>query len=268
MRIKRIKGLPGENRAVILVWLFPALALISAGAALVSQYLAAQVFGWTSTVYRERREFALVEYISLSSADIPLEVYVWDGDKIILDYVGETGLVIDEGEFELKISRDEDFAFSLFSSDALNYKMRVWLPNVTYRDIKLVTASGDISADSVKTGILTATSRAGDINLYGVDGIIALNTRYGNISAEFTEFKYICGTETETGNISVLMPEDSGVKLDFLTDSGRFSSDFFLREYRNYQGDLYLSEGSSPVRFTVRTSTGNLDFCKVIEYIY
>ncbi|MCL2019685.1 MAG: DUF4097 domain-containing protein [Oscillospiraceae bacterium] len=263
----RIKGLSKGSRAVKLFWLFTALALFSGCAALITHLLAHELFGWSSTVHRERREIELSEQISISSADIPLSVYTHNGDKIIVEYKGETALIIEETDLELRIGREEDFALSLFSMDKLNYEMKVWLPEYSYKEIKLTTASGDIYAEKIRAELTAVTSRSGDVSLYGVEGLIAVNTRYGDVNAEFINFTDSCAIDVETGAVSVIMPTRFDVKLDFLTASGLFTSDFFRKEYYLHAGDLYLSTGVNSIRFTVRTVSGNLDFHKRDETV-
>ncbi|MCL2077151.1 MAG: DUF4097 domain-containing protein [Oscillospiraceae bacterium] len=267
MKRVNIKIRDGKSRAVMLLWLFILLSFIFGGAALVSQHLAVHTFGWTSTVYRERREIVSELYLSINSADIPLEVYTYDGAEIIIEYTGADALVIERDEYGLKIGRDEDFKLSLFSRDKLNYKMQVWLPDVNYREIRLMSASGDISARNVRADSLIVTSRLGDISLFAPEGITDAVTLRGSVYVEFIDFNAPFFIETDSGDVRIIMSENEshGVKLDFLTYRGRFTSDFFRREYDGHQGDLYLSTGENPIQFTVNTITGNLDFHKRTE---
>jgi hypothetical protein len=178
----KIKGLSKEDRAVKLMWLSALLALVCGLIALVSQHFAAELFGWSSTVYRERHELTPNRHITINSADIPLEVYTYDGDTVIVEYIGETPLIIIDDELELRISRVEDFTLSLFSLDRLNYKMQIWLPGdyfEHYDEIRLFSASGDIYAENIRTLSLTATSRNGNVTLVGIEGEIAVDTRFG-----------------------------------------------------------------------------------------
>jgi DUF4097 and DUF4098 domain-containing protein YvlB len=112
---------------------------------------------------------------------MPLDVRVHGGGRIIVEYIGETALLIDEDELELKISREEDFALSLFSRNKLSYKMTVYLPDIQYEEIKLSSASGDIFIENVRSHILSATSRSGNIKTDNVEAVLDLNTRFGII---------------------------------------------------------------------------------------
>jgi hypothetical protein len=265
--MRRIKGLSGGRPAVKLLWLFAALAIISGSIALLAQLFAEELFGWTPTVYRERREIDFARSISISSADIPLKVYSYSGDKIIVEYIGESALIIEEDELELKISRDENITLSLYNRAMLSYGMTVWLPAETYKELKLTSASGNIHARNIMAEFITINSRTGSINLYGTEGLIAVTTRYGDIRAEFINLTDACALDTERGNVEVVMPARLGVLLNFFTDTGSFTSDFFRRDYDNHKGDLYLSIGANPVRFTVRTGSGNLHFYKRDETV-
>jgi hypothetical protein len=270
IRFMHIKGLNKARAAVKLFWLFLSLAVIFGVLAVIMQLFAKPLFGWESTVHRELREIELlssIRSISINSADIPLEVYTYDGDKIIVEYIGESALIIDEDELELKISRVEDFMLSLYSIDILNYKMTVRLPAETYREIKLTTASGEITARNIHTELLSITSRTGNINLYAIEGLITASTRQGDVYAEFINFADVCSIETDSGSVTVLMPERIEVNLSFFTDTGRLTSDFFRREYHAHEGDLYLKTGVNPLRFTVRTGSADLHFHKRNEII-
>jgi hypothetical protein len=261
--MKRIKGLSKSSPAVKLFWLFAVLALLSGGAALLTQMFAGELFGWTPTVHRERREVAFTPSISINSTDIPLEVYTYDGEVIIVEYIGESALIIEEDEFELRIHRVEDFTISLFSTDILNYGMTVWLPKQSYKAIRLTTASGDIRAENIETELLSVTSRTGNISLCNIEGLLSVSSRYGDVWAEFVNLTDAAAIDTESGRVEIIMPARIDVRLDFLTDRGYFTSDFFRREYDSHQGDLFLSTGpagANLVRFTVRTSSGSLYF--------
>jgi hypothetical protein len=262
-----IKGLNKAGVPLKLFRLFVSLAAIFGFLALIMQLFAYELFGWSSTVYRERREIEAPQFISVNSADIPLRVYTHSGEKIIIEYIGETALIIDEGENELKISRVEDFTLSLYSTDILNYGMIVRLPAQIYREIKLTSASGDITAENIHAELLSASSRTGNINLRAVEGLIAVSTRQGDVCAEFINFTDACAIETDSGDIKITMPERNAVNLNFLTDAGRLTSDFFRREFNAHEGDLYLAAGENPIRFTVRTSSGNLEFMTRNEVI-
>lgn len=270
IKFMRIKGLNKAGTAVKLFWLSAILAVISGAMALITQFFAVEHFGWTSTVHRERREIEVPDWarISISSADMPLEVYVHSGDKIIVEYIGESELIIDGDELELRIRRVEDFVFSLFSRDLLNYGMIVRLPERVYREISLTTASGNIYAENIHSELIRVTSRTGNVHLHALEGLVTVSTRQGDINLEFINFTDACSIETESGDVSVLMPERIAVRLDFFTASGLFTSDFFRREYHEHEGDLYLSTGDNSNRFTVRTSSGNLDFHKRNEIIH
>ena len=267
IRFMHIKGLNKAGIPIKLLWLFISLTVIFGTLAIVTQLLAAELFGWESTVHRERREIESSLYISINSADIPLEVYTHDGDKIIIEYISETTLIVEEDELELKISRVEDFTLSLFSRDVLNYGMVVRLPQQTYREIKLSSASGDISVKNINAELLSITSRSGDISLRETEGLITVSTRQGGVYAEFLNFTDACAIETDSGSIKVLMPERAAVNLTFLTDTGRFTSDFFRSRYHCHEGDLYLASGANPLRFTVRTGSADLDFHKRDEIV-
>ena len=178
---RKIKSRTEGNKILRLFWIFTLSAVLSGSLAVVTHLYGETLFGWTATVHRERREIAVNDYISINSADMPLDVRVHGGGRIIVEYIGETALLIDEDELELKISREEDFALSLFSRNKLSYKMTVYLPDIQYEEIKLSSASGDIFIENVRSHILSATSRSGNIKTDNVEAVLDLNTRFGII---------------------------------------------------------------------------------------
>jgi len=243
---------------------------MSGSAAVITQFFAAELFNWQSTVYRERRIIEAADIVSIHSADMNLEIYSHSGSQIIIDYIGETALLTEKSDFEVRIGKDEDFSFSLFSLDRFNYNMRVGLPVREYKELRLTSASGNISAERVHAGQITVTSRSGNVTLFSVSGFIDINTRFGDVNTEFVSFADACRIDTETGSVTVVMPDVAGVDLSFFTQSGSFSSDFFgeaFLEAARFQEDLYLSSGVNHKMFTVRTNTGNLVFYKRIEFI-
>jgi len=187
--LRRIKSVPEEDRAVYLLWAFISLMLVSGGAAIIMQFIAQSTFGWKPTVHRERFEFDSVEYITISSSDIPLDVFTYDGDKIIVEYTGETAPHIRKDDFELSIHKEEVFAFSFFSGDVLNYGIQVFLPDRLYRDIKLSSAAGDITVHGIRATLLNINSRTGRVDVRVPDGFelrLSYITETGTLTSDFT----------------------------------------------------------------------------------
>jgi hypothetical protein len=249
-RFFRVRGLEKGRAAVKLFWVTAAFALACAVLAVITQFFAAELFKWSSSVHREHLELEPNRYLSINSADMKLEVYTHDGDKIIVDYIGETELLIEEDELELKISRVEDFALSLFSRDKFNYILRVGLPAgniIRFESIKLYSASGDISAERIRAGEFYVTSRSGNISLTSITADVTVNVR--------------------SSDVVILQPDWNGIALDFFTNSGVFCSDFFDEPYAAHEGDIHLQRGGEALLFAVHTDTGNLTFNETIIYI-
>ena len=183
----RVRRQRKEDRAVYFFWAAVSAAIICGGAAVILQVFAL-IGGWEPTVHRERLEFDFTQYISVSSADIPLEVFTYNGDKIIVEYAGETALIVQQDALELTIRRDEAAAFSFFSGDMLNYRLQVFLPDMLYRDIKLSSSAGTITAGNVRATLFNVNSR--------------------------------------TGAVNISVPESFEVRLSFITETGKMLSEF------------------------------------------
>lgn len=241
-----------------LLMLFAAAAAVSGMGALTIQFFAADLFGWESTVYREEYSLPFKSYLNINVTNIPLYIDIYDGDEIKISYKNETALLIEENEYSYTISQDADFAFSLFSLDFLDYSATILLPDRVYREVVITSASGNVEFLRAYARSLDITSRSGSITVTEAVGNMRLKTVYGNIDADFISFGENCLLESESGDITVKMPGDRLVWLEFLTENGSFTSDFFKNEYKNRRGDFFMANSESAKKLSVCTKSGNL----------
>lgn len=253
--IKKGINLPKAKKLLII---FTAAALISGSAAVLTQIAAVGIFGWKSTVYREEYSLPFKSYLNINVTNIPLYIDIHDGDEIIILYKNETALIIEENDYSCTISQDADFAFSLYSLDLLDYSLRIMLPDKVYREVTISSASGNVEFLKAYALSLNINSRSGDIAVTEAVGNMRLKNRYGNITADFIEYRENCFLESESGSVTVTMPRDRLIKLEFLTESGSFTSDFFKKEYKNRAGNFFTVNGENAKILSVTTSSGNL----------
>lgn len=254
----RFKGISRLSRPGMLFVLFAAAAVVSGTGAAVLQIFSAELFGWESTVYREEYSLPFKSYLNFNVTNIPVYFDIYDGDEIKILYSNETALLIEENEYSYTISQDADFAFSLYSLDFLDYSATVLLPDRVYREVTVTSASGDIEFLRVYARSLDITSRSGNIKVTEAVGNMRLKTVYGSIDAEFISFDDSCLLESESGNITVAMPENRLVWLEFLTETGSFTSDFFNEEYKNRKGDFFKANHENAKKLSVSTKSGDL----------
>ncbi|MCL2108450.1 MAG: DUF4097 domain-containing protein [Oscillospiraceae bacterium] len=269
MRINRLHRAALFESPERLLRLFVILTIISGTVAILLQFAAVHLFNRGSTVYREHLSIELGSHlqISISTANTPIEVYTHNSDTILIEYTGENPLWIDETPEFLRIGTADGFKFSLFSLGQLSYCMKIYLPQITYAELRLSAVSGDIYAENITADFINISTRSGGIKLHEPDGIVSINSRTGDIALTFGRFDEPCAVESDTGDIAVLMPPENDLRLNYFTDTGRFTSDIFRPELNGWQGDLYLTKGANQTRFTARTISGNLSFLERVVYV-
>lgn len=240
-------------------------ALLSGIGAVIFQLLAVKLFGWQSTVHREEINLPFKAYLNINVTNIPLKVDIYDGEEIKISYINETAVFVEENEYSYTINQDADFALSLFSLDVLNYHIEILLPDKIYREVQITSASGNVEFLNTYTKSLDITSRSGDITVNYAVGNIRLKNASGNIAVQFTDYNEISSLENRSGNITVEMPSGRAVWLEFLTETGVFTSDFFRKEYKDIKGDIFLASKENAKKLSVNTTSGNLSFMKIAE---
>ena len=201
-----------------------AAAAVSLAAACALQYAAVKN-GFEGTVARGRLVFNNAKYLYISTSNLDFELRYHTGDGIVVEYVNDTAMLTEEADKNyLRLVQDDAFTLSLFAREQFGYRMTVWLPENDYREFYLDSGSGDIA----------------------INGVLP----------EYTELR------TRSGDITVTLPDASGVMMVFDTQSGWIESSLMGLNRRFYgsaemdnkeelTGSLYVTTVSGGLKFEV-----------------
>lgn len=220
------------------------LSVLSFGAVCVAQAAAVEN-GFESTVIRERLVFSDAKYIYVSTSSLDFEIKRHSGQGILLDYVNDSRIITEESDINyLRLVQDDSFAVSLFAKEQFGYKMTLWLPENDYREFYLDSGSGDIILSETAAMYTEIHTRSGSIKINGATREINAAAISGNIDCDYRSFDGMGSFETKSGDITITMPDGSGVKLAYRTDSGALKGDF-MGQPENFIGSIDMEKPAS-----------------------
>ena len=203
-----------------LIRIFGGLAVISLAAAVVLQVIAVSG-GFEGTVTRDRLVFRDARYLYISTSNLDFELRFHGGDGIVVEYVNDSPMITEEtDENYLRLVQDDAFTFSLFAMEQFGYRMTVWLPENDYREFYLDSGSGNITLVETLSEYTELRTRSGDITVTQAIGKIQAETSSGDIYCDYTAFVNSGTFSSKSGDVTVAMPDYSGVSLVFETQSG------------------------------------------------
>ena len=253
-RWRRIYFPPGHGR---LIFISSAAAVISLATAAVFQYLAMES-GFQGTVTRDRLEFRDVQYLYISTSDLDFELKYHDGDSIIVEYVNDSPMITEQSDMhDLHVTQDDAFTMSLFAAEQFSYRMTVWLPLSDYREFYLDSGSGSITLNETLAEFTELRTRSGDIVVTQASGIIQAQTVQGDISCRYAAFVNSGSFYSKNGNITVTVPDYSGVSLVFETERGWMESEFMGLTERVYGSRMLEREAGLTRSLYVETERGS-----------
>lgn len=245
-----------KNRGLVLSLV---LSLAALGAAVMAQKSALDA-GFESTVVRERLVFEDAKYINVSTANLDFELRHHGGEGILVDYVNDTPMLIEQtDENYLKLVQDDSFRLSLFAREQFGYKMVVYLPENDYRDFYLDSGSGSITLNETLSEYAELHTRSGNIIITEATEKVTASTVEGNIYCSYSAFVNAGTFKSKSGNIYLRVPDYSGIKLCFRTESGYLDSRLLGFEERFYGSVDAEKEAGLWRYFYVTTGSGGLE---------
>ena len=203
-----------------LIRILGAAAILSLAAAAALQYLAAEE-GFEGTVTRDRLVFGDAGYLYISTSDLDFDLRYHSGDGIVVEYVNDSPMLTEVTDMnELRLVQDDAFTISLFAMEQFGYHMTVWLPEGDYREFYLDSGSGSITLQETLSEYTELRTRSGDITVTHAIGKIQAETSGGDIYCDYNAFINSGTFSSKSGDITVAMPDYSGVSLVFETQSG------------------------------------------------
>lgn len=239
-----------------LLWVFLSLALAFAALTVFLQYR-----DGTGSVTSETLYFDVVRYVKITTTNLDVDVRYYDGDKIKVEYVNDSPIFTERAdENYLRLVQDDSFTLSLFAMEQLNYRLTLWLPDNDYREIYITSSGGSVYLESTQSEYTEITTKNGSVTIAEASEKLAVNTVSGNVDCNYIAFVTAGTFTSKSGDISITMPEFSGVTLEYVTQSGYFVSDFFSEKYDGRYGSLTLDRESSLSHYLyVTTESGGLE---------
>ncbi|MCM1298103.1 MAG: DUF4097 domain-containing protein [[Eubacterium] siraeum] len=217
------------------MWLCLAAALLALLGTAAAQLLWIRFMGFSSTVVKESIALPSAKYVTISTTGLNFQLKPYDGEEIVIEYVNDSPVIIEESDINyLKLVQDDSFTLSLFSLDQFNYNMTVWLPKNDYRDFYLDSGSGDIVLYETVADYTNIRTRSGSIDIKQATEKISASTVDGNINCSYIAFINAGTFETKSGKIKITVPDFSGVKLQYRTESGKLKSGLLGLEEDHY----------------------------------
>ncbi|MCM1055154.1 MAG: DUF4097 domain-containing protein [Bacteroides sp.] len=249
------RRLYSAGRKSKMIWFALALSALTLAAAAEIQYLSSEA-GFESTVVRERLVFNNAKYLKVSTSNLNYELRFHDGDGILVEYVNDTPMIIEQTDANyLKLVQDDSFTLSLFARDQFRYKMTVWLPENDYREFYLDSGSGSITLTETLSDYTELRTRSGNITVTEATEEISAYTIDGVISCAYSAFMNNGSFESRNGNIFIELPDYSGIELVFRTESGYLDSGLLGFEDRFY-GSVDAKKTAALSRYLYVTTAG------------
>ena len=235
-----------------------AAAVISLLAACALQFVAVRS-GFEGTVTRDRLVFDKTKYLYISTSDLDFELKYHEGDSIVVEYVSDSPMMTEETDTNyLRLVQDDAFTISLFAVEQFGYHMTVWLPENDYREFYLSSGSGSITLQGTQSEYTELRTRSGDITITQAVGRLQAETSYGDIRCDYAVFVNSGTFSGKTGDITITMPDYSGVYLVFKTERGWMESSLMGLTERVYGSRTLERPAGLERSLYVTTESGNL----------
>lgn len=214
--------------------------------------------GNTSNVITGSESFEPPRELVVITTSMPIEVRYGDTETVNVEYTGSLPLIFTEDKGMLRVTQDDTFTMTLFSPSAKASGVTVTLPHKVYERISLSSSSGSVFAENLAADTLEFGTKSGDMELLGIDERASIRTESGNIRAGFSSFAGGMTIYAGAGDVTLFMPEELSVYLEFFTESGSFTSERFDEPYHAKYGDAAVLLGDARSKLNVNTTSGDL----------
>lgn len=233
-------------------------SIVSLGVFAVLRYMDIKQ-GYEGTVVKESLTFPNANYIYISTSGLDFEIKSYEGKEILVEYTNDMPIIVEESSSDyLKLTQDDSFTVSVFAKDQFSYKMTVWLPVRDYREFYLNSGSGNITMEETLSRFCKLRTRSGNIYISNAHKEINAESITGSIFCSYIAFTATGSFESKEGNITVLVPDFSGVDLQFRTESGWLDSSLMGLDERFY-GSVDLKKPATLSKYLyVTTGSGGL----------
>lgn len=214
--------------------------------------------GYAGSVITETAEFETPRELVVITTSMPITAEYGDTDKVIVSYTGSLPLIFTEEKGMLRITQNDTFTMTLFSARTAEFGVHITLPHKVYKRISLSSSGGSVTSDCLAADTLEFGTKSGDMRLLGIDERASVRTESGSVYAEFSSFSSDMTVYAGAGDVTLLMPDELSLYLEFFTESGSFTSERFDATYWHEYGDAAVIYNGAKHRLRVSTSSGDL----------
>ena len=239
-----------------------AVTFSAAGAVLIAAGIVLHILmsrsGYVGSVISDTVYFDTPRELVVITTSMPVTVRYGDVDSVCVRYSGSLPLIFTEKKGTLSITQNDTFNMTLFSQRAESAGAEITIPHKVYERISLSSSSGSLTSESLAADILEFSTKSGDMKLLGIDERASVRTESGEVYAEFSSFSSDMTVYAGAGDVTLVMPEELSVYLEYFTESGSFTSGRFAEPYNAKYGDTAAILGDAKARLRVNTSSGRL----------
>lgn len=165
------------------------------------------------------------EYINVEMLRLNVSILPYDGEEIRVVYKNDLPLEIEYGDNSMTISESEKFVISLFSREAEEFGLWLYLPRRSFREISVYTGQGSINVDKTECGLLTLITESGDITCKELSSQANITTSKGFVSLDIEELTDNISVISRRGNAQLSLPKSSSAAISFETEKGECNCD-------------------------------------------
>lgn len=158
---------------------------------------------------------------------------------------------------DLHISVPSDWFCNSLEIDAAATDVQI--DNLRIRQVDFEGASGCLILDHCDVDILDIETASGDVSFNGMLNELDFNAASATFEGDFLTVPQKLDLEAMSGDMTVILPEDSGFYLELDTMSGSFDSDFDFRT----TGD-HFECGDGACRIRISAVSGDVNILKGI----
>ena len=240
-----------------------AVFLVIGGIILIAAAVVLQLFtpagAFHKSALRETEYFDSVREIIVVSGTLPINLEYTDEEQCEVSWLSELPLIVScDEQGTLRITQDDSFTLSLFSFTT-DYHISVKVPRRSYRRVNLASSSGKITARAVSCESFEASTKNGNIEVFGADERTKIKTGSGEIDLHLTSLNGDMTINGGEGDVNIYLPRSIPFFMEFSTDSGSCTTQNFADDITDRKGDAALLNGKGGIDLKIKTTSGDLN---------
>lgn len=198
--------------------------------------------GNTLRIYFKRNK---TSSYTVTSSNVKLDVYIPNTYKDNIDIISSSG--------DVYISNMELSQLDLSASSGY-----ITVDNITTDSLYTQTSSGDQIIKNVTSMKSNLNASSGTLEVSNYKGDLYANTSSGDMKFDYSTFDNSIIANASSGEIEIILPNDSQFNLNANTSSGQIKVDFPIKISRKDDDSLSGTVGNSFNNIKVTTSSGDI----------